>query len=125
MQRKTLTFWGANEDDDSLVKTVIDGSKTVTCDLEEEYNQYENGGYCSGDIVEVWDLQNTLRCIIEITKVHPITFDNIPEEVWQGETFTSAKEFQDVHIKCMPDVPLTRRSVFIAIHFKLLEVVKN
>jgi hypothetical protein len=36
-QRKKLTFWGAGEDDDSLVREVIAGRKTVTADTVEDY----------------------------------------------------------------------------------------
>ena len=31
-RRKRLTFWGANENDDSLPQSVMDGRKTVTAD---------------------------------------------------------------------------------------------
>lgn len=35
-RRKRLTFWGANDDDDSLPRAVIAGEKTVTCDTVED-----------------------------------------------------------------------------------------
>jgi hypothetical protein len=35
-RRKRLTFWGADENDDSLPRAVIAGRKTVTADTVEE-----------------------------------------------------------------------------------------
>jgi len=34
---KRLTFWGADDDDDSLVRAVIAGHKTVTADVVADY----------------------------------------------------------------------------------------
>ena len=36
-RRKRLTFWGANENDASLPRSVMDGRKTVTADTVEDY----------------------------------------------------------------------------------------
>ncbi|MFM0644927.1 ASCH domain-containing protein, partial [Paraburkholderia bryophila] len=105
-RRKRLTFWGADEDDDSLPRAVMDGRKTVTADTVAEYykqsGEYGDGSYAPGDIIEVYDLKQRLRCIIKATKVDTIKFGNIPDEVWRGETFSSAEEFREVHIRCMP-----------------------
>jgi len=124
-RRKRLTFWGANEDDDSLPVSVIEGRKTVTSEVLEDYHKsygdFGDGGYEVGDIVEVYDLRKNLRCLIEVTKVYPIKFGNIPEEVWRGETFKSAKEYQDCHIRCMPDRKLHDEFEFMTLHFKLIE----
>jgi len=49
---KRLTFWGANEDDDS---------------------------YEAGDLIEVYDLKQRLRCLIRAAKVQRIRFGEIPE----------------------------------------------
>ena len=38
---KRLTFWGAGPDDDSLVRAVIAGRKTVTADLVDSYGHLE------------------------------------------------------------------------------------
>jgi hypothetical protein len=35
--RKRLTFWGADENDDSLPRSVMDGRKTVTADTVADY----------------------------------------------------------------------------------------
>ena len=38
---KRLTFWGADRDDDSLVRAVVAGRKTVTADLVDSYGHLE------------------------------------------------------------------------------------
>lgn len=126
-KRKRLTFWGADENDDSLVRSVIDGRKTVTADTVEDYYKpygaYGDGSYAAGDVIEVYDLKQNLRCIIEATKVVVIKFGNIPEEVWRGETFSSAQEFRDCHIRCLPQYELHDDFEFVTLHFKLVEVL--
>ena len=66
--RKKLTFWGANEDDDSLVHAVIAGRKTVTADTVEDYYKgygaLGDGGYVAGDVIDVFDLKGQHRCTI-------------------------------------------------------------
>jgi uncharacterized protein YhfF len=126
-RRKRLTFWGADENDDSLPRSVIAGRKTVTADIAEDYykgyGEYGDGGYAAGDIIEVYDLKRKLRCLIQATKVYNIKFGNIPEEVWRGEEFASAQEFRDVHIRCLPDHKLHDDVEFVTLHFKLVEAI--
>ena len=97
LRRKRLTFWGADEDDDSLPRSVIEGRKTVTADTVEAYYQpygeYGDGSYAPGDIIEVYDLRQKLRCIIEATKVYNIKFGEIPEEVWRGRPSQAPRNF--------------------------------
>jgi hypothetical protein len=49
---KKLTFWGAHDDDDSLLLAVIAGRKTVTSDLVDSYyagyGELGEGGYAEG-----------------------------------------------------------------------------
>lgn len=56
-RRKKLTFYGVDENDDSLVREVIAGRQTVTADTVEDYykgyGELGNGGYVAGDIIEV------------------------------------------------------------------------
>ncbi|BFI95250.1 MAG: hypothetical protein RSP_07600 [Rhodanobacter sp.] len=128
-KRKHLTFWSANEDDDSLVRSVIEGRKTVTADTVEDYyggyGELGDGGYEPGDLIEVYDRKRRLRCIIKATKVYRIRFGDIPEEVWRGETFGSAQEFRDCHISCMPDVRLHDDFELVTLHFELQQVIDN
>jgi uncharacterized protein YhfF len=125
-KRKRLTFWGADEDDDSLVRDVIAGRKTVTADTVEDYyrpyGEYGDGSYAAGDVIRVYDLKQRLRCLIRATKVQKIRFGDIPEEVWRGEGFASAHEFQEVHIRCLPQYTLHDDFEFIALHFALVAV---
>jgi uncharacterized protein YhfF len=126
--RKRLTFWGADENDDSLPRSVIEGRKTVTADTVEDYykpyGEYGDGGYAVGDIIEVYDLKRNLRCLIRATKVYNIKFGHIPEEVWKGEAFASAEEFQDCHRCCLPDYELHDDFELVTLHFELVEVTK-
>jgi uncharacterized protein YhfF len=123
---KRLSFWGANEDDDSLPRAVIAGEKTVTCDTVDDYykpyGEYGDGSYAAGDLIEVYDLKQRLRCLIRATKVEIIRFGDIPEAVWRGEGFASAHEFQQVHIDCLPQYRLHDDFEFVALHFELAEV---
>jgi uncharacterized protein YhfF len=126
-RRKRLTFWGADDNDDSLPRAVMDGRKTVTADTAAEYykpyGEYGDGSYAPGDIIEVYDLKQRLRCIIKATKVYTVEFGDIPEEVWRGETFSSAEEFREVHIRCMPHVDLHDHFELVTLHFELVEVI--
>ncbi len=127
-RRKRLTFWGADENDDTLVRTVIEGRKTVTADTVENYykpySEYGDGGYAVGDMIEVYDGKKNLRCIIKATKVYNIKFGAIPEEVWRGETFDSAKAFRDCHIACMPAHEFHNDFELVTLHFELIDVIK-
>ena len=124
---KRLTFWGADENDDSLPRAVIAGRKTVTADTVDDYYKpygaYGDGSYAAGDLIEVYDLKQRLRCLIRATKVQHIRFGEIPEDVWRGEGFASAREFQDVHVRCMPQYELHEDFEFVTLHFELVEVV--
>ena len=126
-RRKRLTFWGANEDDDSLPRAVMAGQKTVTADTVEDYykpyGEYGDGSYEAGDLIEVYDLRRRLRCLIRATKVQRIRFGDIPDEVWRGEGFASAREFQDVHVRCLPQYRLHEDFEFVTLHFELAEVI--
>lgn len=120
-RRKRLTFWSADEDDDSLARSVIEGRKTVTSETVEDYykpyGEFGDGSYEAGDLIEVYDPKHVLRCIIRATKVYRIEFGNVTEEVWRGETFASAREFQDCHIRCMPHVDLHEHFELMTLHF--------
>ncbi|MEW6369374.1 MAG: ASCH domain-containing protein [Pseudomonadota bacterium] len=124
--RKKLTFWGAHEDDDSLVLNVIAGRKTVTADTVEDYykgyGELGDGGYAAGDLIDVYDLRGRPRCTIRATEVRIIRFGDIPEDVWRGETFSSADEFREVHVRCLPHLDLHDDFEFVTLHFELVEV---
>jgi len=127
-RRKRLTFWGADENDVSLPRAVMAGRKTVTADTVGDYykpyGEYGDGSYAAGDLIEVYDLKQRLRCLIRATKVQVVRFGAIPEEVWRGETFASAQEFQEVHILCLPQYDLHDDFEFVTLHFELVEVIQ-
>ena len=122
--RKKLTFWGAHEEDDSLILNVIAGRKTVTADTVEDYykgyGELGDGGYEAGDLIDVYDLRGRPRCTIRATEVRIIRFGAIPEDVWRGETFSSAEEFRQVHIRCLPHLDLHDDFEFVTLHFELV-----
>lgn len=123
--RKKLSFYGVDENDDSLVREVIAGHKTVTADTVEDYykgyGELGDGGYAAGDLIDVYDLKGRPRCTIRATRVEIIRFGAIPEAVWRGETFGSAQEFRDVHVRCLPHLDLHDDFEFVALHFELVE----
>ncbi|WP_229509536.1 ASCH domain-containing protein [Massilia sp. CCM 8734] len=124
---KRLTFWGAHDNDDSLPRSVMEGRKTVTAETLEEYGKpygdYGDGAYKPGDLIEVYDLRQRLRCTIRATKVLIIEFGNIPEEVWRGETFSSAEEFRECHVRCLPHLDLHDGFEFVTLHFDLVDII--
>lgn len=123
--RKKLSFYGVDENDDSLVREVMAGHKTVTADTVEDYykgyGELGDGGYAAGDLIDVYDLKGRPRCTIRATRVEIIRFGDIPEAVWRGETFGSAQEFRDVHVRCLPHLDLHDDFEFVALHFELVE----
>ena len=122
---KRTQFWGASADDDFLVREIIDGLKTATVCKADEYftdmGPYDDGGMAVGDLVEVYDLRERLRCTIRVTEVYPVRFGNIPEKLWRGEVCDSAEHFREVHRRCWPDYDLTDDFEMIATHFRLEE----
>jgi uncharacterized protein YhfF len=123
--RKRLTFWSADADDDSLVRAVIAGRKTVTADLVDDYyrgyGDLGDGAYAAGDLIDVFDPRRRRRCTIRATRVERIRFGAIPDAVWRGEGFASARAFQDCHVACMPGEDLRDDTEFVALHFELVE----
>lgn len=122
-RRKRTQFWGAHEDDDSLVLEILGGHKTATvCKADEYYTatgEFDDGCMEVGDLVDVFDLKGRLRCTIRITDVYPVRFGDIPEKLWRGECCTSAEHFREVHRKCWPQYRLTDDFEMIATHFEL------
>lgn len=135
-RRKRLTFWSADENDDSLACSVMDGRKTVTAvtaniadtavtaeDYCKPYGDYGDGSYEPGDLIDVYDPKQRLRCFIKATKVYTIEFGEVPEEVWRGETFSSAEAFRECHIRCLPQLDLHDRFKLATLHLDLVEVI--
>ncbi len=124
-RRKRTQFWGANPDDDSLVREILAGQKTATvCPADEYYtvmNEFDDGGMEVGEQVDVYDLRGRRRCVIAITEVYPVTFGAIPEKLWRGEGCTSAEHFREVHRACWPQYALTGDFALMATHFALVE----
>ena len=124
---KRIQFWGEDDNDDSLVVEIIEGKKTATVCKADEYDEsdgdYDDGGLEVGDLVDVYDLNQNLRCRIRVTEVYPVLFGDIPEKLWRGEVCTSAEHFQEAHRYCWPDYNLTDDFAMIATHFELVEII--
>ena len=124
---KRTQFWGEDDKDDRLVRQIIAGEKTATACPAEIYfepdGDYEDGGFEVGDIVEVYDLMERLRCLIQITEYYVTPFGCIPEKLWRGEGNASAEEFQKVHRYCWPEHDLTDDFQVAVNHFQLVKVV--
>ena len=120
-----MQFWGRNKDDDTLVVQVEQGLKTATVCKADEYElsegDYDDGGWKAGDLVEVYDLRENLRCLIEITEVYRVTWSNIPEKLWKGECNVNENEFKDDHISCWPEYSIDDHFEMVATHFKIIE----
>jgi uncharacterized protein YhfF len=128
MQRpKRMQFWGENENDDSLVVEILEGKKTATvCHAGKYYEaegEFDDGGWETGDLVDVYDLKQQLRCRIRITEVYSVLFGEIPEKLWKGEACRSAEHFREAHRYCWPHYNLTDDFELMATHFELIETV--
>jgi uncharacterized protein YhfF len=123
-RRKRTQFWGAHEEDDSLILEVMSGAKTATvCKADEHYiamNEFDDGCMAVGDLVDVFDLKGRLRCVIRVTDVYPVRFGEIPEKLWRGECCHSAEHFREVHRQCWPQYALTDDFEMMATHFELV-----
>lgn len=124
---KRIQFWGADENDDSLIIEILEGKKTATVSKADEFyesdGEFDDGGLEVGDLVDVYDLKQQPRCRIRITEVYPVRFGEIPEKLWKGEACHSAEHFQAAHRHCWPDCDLNANFAMIAMHFELVEIV--
>jgi uncharacterized protein YhfF len=123
--RKRLTFWSADAADDSLVRAVLAGEKTVTADLVGDYyrgyGDLGDGGYEAGDLIDILDPRGRRRGTIRATLVERFRFGAVPEAVWRGEGFDGARAFRECHVACMPEHALRDDTEFVALHFELVE----
>jgi uncharacterized protein YhfF len=122
---KRMQFWGRDKDDDSLILEILEGKKTATVCKADEYHlpegDFDDGGWVVGDIVEVYDLNERLRCKIEITEVYKCTFGKFPDKLWREEYCRSADHFREAHRACWPDYDLSDNFEMMATHFKLID----
>jgi len=126
---KRIQFWGENENDDSLVVEIIEGKKTATVCIADEFyesdGEFDDGGLAVGGVIDVFDLNKQLRCRIRIIEIYPVLFGNIPEKLWKGEVCQDAEHFQKAHRHCWPEYELNDDFEMIAIHFELVEIIDS
>lgn len=123
-RRKRTQFWGADENDDSLLIEILEGQKTATvCKADEytlSYGEFDDGDLQVGDLVDVYDLRGNPRALIRVTEVYPVKFGDIPEKLWRGEVCRDAEHFREAHRRCWPDYDLTDDFEMMATHFELV-----
>jgi uncharacterized protein YhfF len=123
---KKIIFWGRDENDDTLVDTVLRGEKTVTC--SHPAIDYGAGEELTmpGDLVEVLDGRGNSRCVIRIDRVYQIPFGAVTDEIVKGECEASMEEFRaDHHLAWDEDLAkkgmaLDDSTVIIVEHFTLV-----
>jgi uncharacterized protein YhfF len=124
---KKLVFWGADEDDDHLVRQILRGEKTATCTPAAWY--YDNPDEeptSPGDLVGVWDLRGNRRCTVRIDRVYEIPFGEVGDDVVKGEVCATLEDFKAVHHKCWDDdfekagMKLDDRTVVVVEQFTLI-----
>ena len=105
-----------------MVRQILDGAKTAGAGLARDWQvpdgEYDDGGYVTGDLVEVYDGRGRLRCHIRITEVYETTFGSIPENLWRAEVCTGADDFRRRHRKCWAGEVLTDDTPIVAFHFE-------
>jgi uncharacterized protein YhfF len=98
---KQCHFWGRDKDDDSLVRQVLRGEKTVTCSVAVQYyDDPLDEPAMPGDLVEVIDGHGERRCIIRIDRVYELPFGEVTDEIVKGECAGSVEEFKADHHRC-------------------------
>lgn len=121
---KQCHFWGRDESDDHLVRQVLRGEKTVTCDIAAMYyNDPVDEPVLPGDLVEVIDGRGDRRCIIRIDRVYEMPFGNVTDEIVKGECCESVEAFRAGHHFCW-DADLEKKgmvlddsTLLVVVHF--------
>jgi hypothetical protein len=92
-KRKRLTFWGADENDDSLLRSVMDGRKTVTAKTVEDYykpyGDYGDGSYEPGDVIEVYGFVASLG----LPRFTPLSSATFRKKSGEAKHFRVQKSF--------------------------------
>ena len=107
---------------DSLVQQIIDGKKTSSVVEIDEVDVTEddyNDALVVGRLYDVYDSAYVNRATIQITGMELCRWDDIPEQLWRGETNINADEFREDHNDYFnnPDPDFE----FIAYYFKLVK----
>lgn len=126
-RRKRTQFWGKDKNDDYLIRQIIAGEKTATCCPAKFFNEpegsFHDGGFEIDDIVEVYDLNGIMRCLIRINAIYETTLGDPPEELWKGECCSDASEFVAEHFACWKELNVSEATKITATHFQLVETV--
>ena len=108
-KEKRTQFWGADKEDDTLIKQILSGVKKATACPKcqsgpDENDPYYDGPFDVDDLVTVYDGTCKKRCVIRITESYECMMSDIPEKLWRGEgVYSNADQFREDHIKCWKD----------------------
>ena len=110
---------------DHLVDQIIAGHKTASATDVDEVNidvdEY-NSALVVGEYYAVYDSKLVNRCTIRIIAMELCRWDDIPEQLWRGETNESADEFRKDHIMYFNNPGDDFE--FIAFYFELIDTTR-
>lgn len=115
---------------DRLVRQVLDGTKTATCDLKTFCTEQELADLEAepGWTETVLDAAGRSHCNVRITAVYETTFGNPDPRLVRGEGCEDSAEFKRGHARWFSALlenkglpPLTDDSVLVVWQFELIE----
>jgi len=113
-----------------LIGQIIAGEKTATCAPRSDYTQEELDEVVNsvGEVVDVVDLDDNVRCRVRMTAVYETTFGLPAPGVVRGEGYgDDAETFRQDHIEAWAEemeedgVPLDDDTVLVVEEFEFVE----
>lgn len=115
---------------DRLVRQVLEGTKTATCELKSFCTEQEAAdlGAEHGWFETVVDAAGAPRCNVRVTDVYETAFGNPDPRLVRGEGCVDVEEFKRGHSRWFNAIlkekglpPLTDDSVLVVWQFELIE----
>ncbi|MCD8501340.1 MAG: hypothetical protein LRY71_06180 [Bacillaceae bacterium] len=112
-----------------LINQIINGEKTATCALLEEYTEEELAEVYDavGNVVTVYDKHSNERCRVRLLEVFETTFGQPDLRLVRGEgDGENIEKFQKDHLNAWKDVEIkvTDDTVLVVELFELIEETK-
>ncbi|WP_176560177.1 DUF4275 family protein [Brevibacillus dissolubilis] len=95
---KKTTFWGRDENDETLVQQILQGKKTATCTPKVWYDAQPDEVCEIGEMIQVHSKKGKYMCTIEITDKYEVSFGQVDERTVLGENCLTYEEFRQDHI---------------------------
>jgi uncharacterized protein YhfF len=112
--------------EEQFLRQILAKTKTVTLCPAAEYalpwGEYSDGGWETGDEVELYDAAGCLRGILEVTQVYPITFGEAATTLWQADGYSSSADFRADYQQAWPEAGDMLE--LVATHFRLKNLSK-